>query len=291
MIEIKDYTMFNKENTINILKTNVERFLRFSKNDLYPELIEKVMDKSFLFDMVGVQPMLGPVSLIQIKHEEEFTPQQILFGDDVKSTMAIEAKSQKLSYITDSDDLKNGKISLDDIALNIADEIDLSVIGKIFANSSDISTVDEMYKIEDEIYRIFNSDILQTSDTSNRWIVVSDDVFSELSSSSLFRYGPPTRCQDFQFVGKLEDIDVYVNNLLPDKSSVLLGYKQDNILDGFIFCPYLIHVVDQLIHPTTFKEFVSYMFRSGYFNNRNDPVGGYFRPKYDKEYYGKIVIL
>ena len=266
----------NKENTILELKD----IARKTSYVLYPELIEKVMNYSFLFDIVGVQPMRAPVSKINTNHPKESSTTSIFGYVDDDTYVFLECLSNKLHYCTNTDDVKNGDIILDGVALSIADEIDISVINTIYENSSDISTVD-LIDIENEIYRVFNSDYLHTSDTTNKWIVVSNDVFAELSTSPLFQY-EGARCQDFQLVGILDDIKVYVNNLLPNKSSVLMGYKQDDVLDGFIFCPYMI-CEHSIINPYSFVEYVAYMFRSGYFD----------REKFSTEnnkYYGKIVI-
>ena len=236
-------------------------------------VIRRVMPTVIANEIVGVQPMTGPVGQIHTlrvryasTNDATGTSNDVTAGDEALSPFKI---GQAYSAL----------------AQEITAEIDQEIINSL----RDLAATEETYNqaavsgtatfVGDEhaalavlINRVANKIAQRTRRGAGNYAVVSPQALTILQSATTSAFARTTEGAfeaptNQKFVGTLNSaMKVYVDTYAADDTAVLVGYKGSSEADAAAFyCPYIpLMSSGVVLDPSTFEPVVSFMTRYGY---------------------------
>lgn len=223
----------HRKKKMNILLENQKLFIEqaIGNNTKIPENYEvvyeficKVFDKSFLFDLVQVHPLLGPVNEIQT----EGGPQEIV------------AKTRKLDTIGLPSSWKR---DLDYLSTKIANQLTREVIKDLKYNSGTVATSSELEKhngatIYLKICEMFGVIVQKTGErNAERWVYTSPSIASKLTECGIFPSFPES--DEIIYIGLTNGIcKIFVDPEIEDV--IICGINEEfRSLPSYLYCPYI----------------------------------------------------
>jgi len=256
-----------------------------SKLPIIP-IVRRILSDMTIMDLVGVQPMDGPVALVyklRIPNKEE-TEEGTNLSLEIVS-QAIEAYSRKLTaaWTLEVEQDLNSCLGLNfeaELTAAIAHEVAYEHNTEWLHRLSDIAN-QSSYEIDDNaeliiaINKAANDIAANTRRGAGNWIVVSPTTLARIQEVAYRNMSPrdmfvaaeePSAGTDLKFVGTLnKTMKVYVNMYATD-DEILVGYKGVNgeLDTGLIFSPYVMLMPSGVvIDPETFEPRITLMTRYG----------------------------
>ncbi len=256
--------------------------------ELLPKLAVKVLDQIIILDdLVGIQPMVGPVGLIyKLRYRE--TEQEGGEGEGNRISLevlsrAIEAKSRKFHArwtVESSEDLKHRHgLNLEEEVLQaVANEMAYEIIDEVLAKmtTSEPKTVklDSFFSgavLSIHINSACSGIARQTRRGAGNFIIVNPYTLSILQGD---KDSPFVKVDDetaekqknlfrLKFAGTLNGTTrVYCDMLATD---IIVGYRGSTETDaGIIYSPYILLMsTGMVVDPQTFQPQISFMTRYG----------------------------
>jgi len=255
-----------------------------SKLPIIP-IVRRILSDMTIMDLVGVQPMVGPVSLVyklRITTKEE-TEEGTKLSLEIVS-QAVEAGSRKLkaAWTLEAEQDLNAMHGLNieaeltaALAQEVAYEHNTEWLNRLssIANQSSYE-IDDNAELIIAINKAANDIARNTRRGAGNWIVVSPSTFARIHEGATRNMSPrdmfvasekPAIGTDLKFVGTLnKTMKVYVN-VYADNDEILVGYKGTSEVDtGLIFSPYVMLMPSGVVvNSKTFQPLISLMTRYG----------------------------
>jgi hypothetical protein len=264
-------------------------------------VIKKIVRDSIAWDIVGVQPMTGPVSQIHTRRVKYGEGQKlgIELLREVLAEVLTEAKTRTLSIRVDNSLPKD----IDQIAKEIVRETDGELINYLINiaepnfiefNTDSLKSTNEKYEdlcfglaLAITINRICNSIAGRTRRGAGNFCVVSPYALKILENVSLFK---PHVClknntnSGVYYTGIINNsVKMYCNTDATDDTPILIGYNGSGGTDsGYFYCPYDLLVSGVVVDPVTDNPCQTFMTRfvahelqsnSSYLGNSGDYYG------------------
>jgi len=306
------------ENTKNYLSESAAAGTTMSGNiatlnKVILPVIRRVMPTVIANELVGVQPMTGPVGQIhtlRIRYSEAATSSLEAAAGRKMSIQVlkqtVEAKTRKLSarWTFEAAQDANSMHGLDveaeimqALAQEITAEIDQEVLTSLRSlagtatDTYDQNAVtgtatfvgDQHAALAILINRSANLIAARTRRGAGNYVVVSPTMLTVLQSATTSAFartteGPFEAPTNTKFVGTLNNtVRVFVDQYASDATPVLVGYKGEGEIDAAAFyCPYIpLMSSGTVLDPATFEPTVSFMTRYGYveLNNQASSLG------------------
>lgn len=263
------------------------------------KLTKNIFDGLVARQIVGVQPMRGPVGLaygLRYKESKDAESDSNRLTLEVVS-QAVEAGTRKLQAhwsleaqqdITNLHGLDIEEEIITAVAAEIVQELDTEVIHDLYHLAKTRSTIDFTKKpksddlavdrfalISVNVNAVANEIGRKTRRGCGNFIVCSPVIVSVLQSCKTIAFAPATAGSfkgpcNTMFVGTLNGtIRVYSTLTLPTEEGfddiIIVGYKGTGDIDtGYVYCPYMMLLsTGVVIHPITFQPMVSTMTRYG----------------------------
>jgi hypothetical protein len=265
-------------------------------------IIRRIVPNLIAFEIVGVQPMTGPVTHIhtlrvRYSQPEKENKEAIEGGPHLSIQVlkeVVEARNRKLyarwSLETASNSGNGEKIEreiLAALAQEATAEMDQELLTKLHDLAGDPSMTfgrsqpttgqtptfigESMNTLAVMIARQSNLIGARTRRGAGNWCVVSPTAFNILMSDTTSAFSRRDVAEGYKgvntkFIGMLNNtIRVYVDQYARDDHPVLIGYKGNDIDSGVYFCPFLpLLSSGVVIDPQTFEPVVSFLTRYGY---------------------------
>lgn len=339
-----------KRKMMEILLDNTKRYLTenatagatnasnvASLNKVILPVIRRVMPTVIANEIIGVQPMTGPVAQIhtlRVRYadtvplsgggvsagNEALSPFNIaaFYSGNGSTTVpaaaqtaaleglggnrmsvqvlkeVVEAKTRKLAarWTFESAQDAQAQQGLDieqeimaALAQEITAEIDQEILGSLIALPGSPTATFAMSNVTGTptfvgdvhaalailINRQANLIASRTRRGAGNWIVVSPTALTILQSATTAAFARTTEGvfeapTNTKFVGTLNNtMRVYVNAYAADNTSVLIGYKGNEMDAAAFYCPYVpLTSTGTLVDPNTFEPVLSFMTRYGY---------------------------
>ena len=271
-------------------------------------VIRRVMPTVIANELVGVQPMTGPVGQIhtlRVRYSDAASTAALegsagnrLSIQILKQT--VEAKSRKLSarwtFEAAQDAQSQHGIDVEaEIMAALAQEITAEIDQEILASLGTLAGTavetydqaavsgtatfvgDEHAALAVQINRAANLIAQRTRRGAGNWAVVSPFALTILQSATTSAFARTTEGTfeaptNTKLVGTLNNaMKVYVNSYAADSANVLVGYKGTSESDAAAFyCPYIpLMSSGVVLDPGTFEPVVSFLTRYGYVELNN----------------------
>ena len=246
-------------------------------NKVILPVIRRVMPTVIANEIVGVQPMTGPVGQIhtlRVRYAETFD--SATAGDEALSPFAdansmhgldveaeiMQALAQEITAEIDQEIIT----SLTSLAGTATDTYDQSGV-----SGTATFVGDEHAALAVLINKNANTIAARTRRGAGNWAVVSPTVLTVLQSATTSAFartteGPFEAPTNTKFVGTLNGtMRIYVNQYAAN-DNVLVGYKGATETDAAAFyCPYIpLMSSGTVLDPDSFEPVVSFMTRYGY---------------------------
>ena len=262
-------------------------------NKVILPIIRRVMPTVIANEIIGVQPMTGPVGQIhslRVRYAETT-------GGATAGSEALSPFDIANSYSGDGSAAPAATASImAALAMEITAEIDqeiLTSLGNLATGTAsfDQNAVtgtptfvgDEHAALATLMNREANLIAQRTRRGAANWAVVSPAALTVLQSATTSAFARTTEGTfeaptNTKFVGTLNGtMRIYVNTYANDATPVLLGYKGSGEIDAAAFyCPYVpLMSSGVVVDPSTFEPVVSFMTRYGYveLNNTASSLG------------------
>lgn len=256
----------HKEQLANLLE-NQRLLNKTTNNDFFNRLsiplLIRVYSNFIGFEIASVQTILNPIS--KIKYRDKMNKLQDI---DIKAG-AVKLRSKLYSNTNQDVDVKLVESLSEDILM----ELNLEVISDICNNVG--TTMTHFWKspqnLADAIL-IASAQIVKKIGSQANWVIVSTDIADELKKlkddwADIDNIQESNRMA--KKIGKLSrKWDVFVDPLMSN-NCVLLGFKGDEYMSGYVYCPYL------GLNPLSGEEHMLVSFKgkklidSGYFSKIN----------------------
>ena len=241
-----------RTNISNILLDNYRRHYRDELDLDFLKIINEVTQKMFTPELVGIQPISGPIHTLRITNIKEK-----LYPIILKDTIDSITTKIKFNNSDDIIDYIDGKI------IQIISEI--SDKNKIIFNQNDISSIfpDDIPSIHCSLAVLMNkeSNIIAKNNRrhTGNWAIIPQigfDILMNASNGAFARFGSGNFSSRFEsnhtkHVGILNNnLDIFVDDRVSNE--ILIGYRSHLIIDGvaeldmnnvdtgIIYCPYQI---------------------------------------------------
>lgn len=277
-------TVLNNQHIYAQMCTKHEAHLGAFYNEIDSErIVKKILDNLTTMDLIGVQPMQGPVGLVfalqykEVEGEESTETLKRLTLEII--SQAIEARSRKLQAkwtLEAAQDLK-AMHNIDirsEIESAIAAEITTEICNEHIQDLMALAekrevVVENTDQVLINLNKLANEIARKTRRGAGNWIVMDPAMYARLqlkdnkgfkASEGGFR-GPVS----LLYVGTLYGtMKVYVNTFTTD-STVLVGYRGSNEVDtGYTWSPYVTLMSSGvIIDPDTFSPMIGLMTRYG----------------------------
>lgn len=246
------------------------------------ELTKKILEKSKASNLVGIQPLQGPVGLaysLERKQGEgvnfvmEVTKHTVCAGTRRLQTVHNPEAIHDLACLHDID-VKEEFESI--LATEISSEMDYEIISDLTRSASEFET--DTNALDLQIIQAANQVKITSRTAGASWAVLSEKAALELSKSSDFKLIDAEHyAGGLRKIGSLRDIQIYFTaNISKD---VLVGCKVSDIDTGYIYCPYVpLLSSGVVIDANTFAPRVSLMVRYGKYIS---PDAGKFYTAFD----------
>lgn len=257
---------YHKEQLANLLE-NQNLLNKTSTNDFFKRLsiplLIRIYSNFIGFDIASVQTILSPVS--KIKYRDKMNKLQ-----DVDIKAGVSQLRSKLYSNTHQDvDIK----LVEELSEDILMELNLEVISDICNNVG--TTMTHFWKspqnLADAIL-IASAQIVKKIGSQANWVIVSTDIADELKKLKDDWVDADNILESNRIVKKIGKLsrkwDIFVDPLMSN-NCILLGFKGDEYMSGYIYCPYL------GLNPLNGEEYKLVSFKgkklidSGYFSKIN----------------------
>ncbi len=301
----------SRRNTMGVILENTRKYLKENAspgstvsgniatlNRVILPVIRRVMPTVIANELVGVQPMTGPVGQIHTCYAG--SPTATLEGNGGRQIsvqilkQAVEAKTRKLqarwTFEAAQDAQAMHGIDVEaEIMAALAQEITAEIDQEILLSLRSLATTEFTYNqatvsgtatfVGDEhaalavlINRVANLIAQRTRRGAGNWAVVSPASLTVLQSATTSAFARTTEGTfeaptNTKFVGTLNGaMRVFVDSYANDSTPVLVGYKGSSEADAAAFyCPYIpLMSSGVVLDPSTFEPVVSFMTRYGY---------------------------
>jgi hypothetical protein len=264
-------------------------------------VIRRVMPTVIANELVGVQPMTGPVGQIhtlRVRYsdtydnvtagEEALSPFKIAQGysgngsDKATSTATLEGQAGKklsIQILKQTVEAKTRKLSArwtfeaaQDAQAQQGIDIEAETYDQATVSGTATFVGDEHAALAVQINRVANLIAQRTRRGAGNYAVVSPFALTILQSATTSAFARTTEGTfeaptNTKFVGTLNGaMKVYVDAYASDATDVLIGYKGSSESDAPAFyCPYIpLMSSGVVLDPSTFEPVVSFMTRYGY---------------------------